>query len=94
MHFYGSLILYCPQFSISMIFEKRVTDPQTDAWTNGPTNQWTHRRTEGLTDKASYRDAWTYLKKVKNCSLVYSSHTSKTKGTNFSHESVHFRTRN
>ena len=43
----GSLMLYCPQVSISAIFEKRVTDP------------WTHRPM----DKASYRDAWTHLKR-------------------------------
>ena len=32
------------------VFEKRLTDPRMD------------RRTDGRTDKASYRDAWTHLK--------------------------------
>ena len=46
----SSLMFGCPQNSISTIFEKRLT--------HGPTDQ----RTDGRTDKASYRDAWTHLK--------------------------------
>ena len=48
----SSLMFCCPQNSISAIFEKRLT--------HGPTD----RRTDGRTDKASYRDAWTHLKRV------------------------------
>ena len=40
-------MFYCLKVLISAIFEKRVTDLRTD----------------GPTDKASYRDAWTHLKK-------------------------------
>ena len=46
----SSLMFCCPQNSISAIFEKRVTD--------GPT----HGRTDGPTDKASYRVACPQLK--------------------------------
>ena len=35
------------------------TDGQTDQRTDGPTDQ--------RTDKASYRDAWTHLKRAKRC---------------------------
>ena len=41
-----SLSFYCPQFSISAIFEKHVT----------------HKQTNRLMVKASYRDAWMPLK--------------------------------
>ena len=49
----SSLMFYCPRVSISTIFEKRLTHGRTD------------RRTDGRTDKASYRDAWTHLKNMK-----------------------------
>ena len=49
------LMFYCLKVLISAIFEKRVTDGPTD----GPTD----RRTDRRTDKASYRDAWTHLKR-------------------------------
>ena len=52
----SSLMFCCPQNSISVIFEKRVTYGRTDGRTDGPT--------DGPTDKASYRDAWTHL--IKN----------------------------
>ena len=41
-----SLMFYCPQYSISAIFEKHLT----------------HKQTNGLMVKASYRDAWMPLK--------------------------------
>ena len=44
-------MFYGPKVSISAIFEKRVTDRRT------------HGRTDGPTDEASYRDAWTHLKR-------------------------------
>ena len=40
----SSLMFYCPKFSISTIFEKRVTDP----WTDGPTDGQTDGRTKPL----------------------------------------------
>ena len=46
-----SSLMLCLEVSISAIFEKRVTDLRTDP------------RTDGQTDKASYRDAWTHLKR-------------------------------
>ena len=46
----SSLMFYCLKVLISTIFEKRLTDGPTD------------RPTDGRTDKASFRDAWTYLK--------------------------------
>ena len=42
----SSLMFYCLKVLISAIYERWVTDPQTDQ----------------RTDKASYRDAWTHLK--------------------------------
>ena len=48
------LMFYCLKVLISAIFEKRVTDRRT------------HGRTDGPTDKASYRDAWTHLKTLTN----------------------------
>ena len=58
----SSLMICCPQLSILAIFEKRVTDPRTD----GPTDQRTDGPTDRRTDKASYRDAWTHLKRIKS----------------------------
>ena len=42
-----SLMFYCPQYSIFVIFEKHLT----------------HKQTDGLMVKASYRDVWMPLKK-------------------------------
>ena len=52
----SSLMFCCPQIYISAMFEKCLTYRPTDGRTNG--------RTDQRTDKASYRDAWTHLKKM------------------------------
>ena len=54
----SSPMFYCLKVLISAIFEKRVTD--------GPTHGRTDRPTDRRTDKASYRDAWTHLKRKKS----------------------------
>ena len=43
----SSLLFYCLKVLISAVYEKRVMDPRTDPWTDGPTDgqsllAWTH----------------------------------------------------
>ena len=60
----GSLMFYCPQNTISAIFEKCVMDSRTDGRMDGRTDRRTDGQTDGRTDIASYRDAWMHLKIV------------------------------